>query len=231
MTLASPRRRKMKLTSFRLRRRRRHTVLLLNLVQRLHRRDVRMFRNELLLLPVRFVRPAVRLLSGREKVDDVRRGDVRHGDRHLLRQRLMLGMRTRLRLRWIVDLHPGELLINLRSSSLSSAVRGRSTRIVEVLLSLAEHREDVNVLLPFPASVLTLSKYLLLLLRLHGLKLLVMIAAAADVVVVRRPSVVAFLYELLQQRVDTHAVFFAVEPEARYGRSLVSVEQEWRLRL
>lgn len=101
----------------------------------------------------------------------------------------------------MIELHTGEILVKLRAV--------RIARFVEVVLSLAKHRENVHIAL-LSSSVLTFHKYLLMLLLVLGCDWMI----AFVVSIVGRSNIVALLYQSLQQSVYTNAVVLAVEPKA-----------------
>lgn len=155
-------------------------------------------------------RTAIRLLSCCEEIHNIRRRYVRHGVGQLFHQLWMMFcevlVKMLLRLWRIGNLHASKLLVKLRRYA------NRNARVIKVHLSLTEHRENVDILLR--STIAIFHEYLLRrLLLLHHWMMIIGVVVG----VLSRPRVVTFLNELLQQRMHTATVIFAIEPEATDG--------------
>lgn len=207
-------------------------MLLLNLVESLNRGNVGFFRLELRALRLhnllRLQGHTIGLLSGREKVHYVGRRDIRHLVGNLLHQYRVLHL--------MIHLHVGEIARELWNAGWRPSHRDGLLRVVAFeanFLSLAQHRENINVvpiasLLLRSVSVLVFRELLLLRHLLLGHLMMVVVASA-----LRRLPIRILLQsdKLLYEFMNAHAVIHAVEPKARNRRALVPVQQKRRLLL
>lgn len=213
-------------------------MLLLNLVESLNRGNVGFFRLELRALRLhnllRLQGHTIGLLSGREKVHNVGRRDIRHLVGNLLHQYRVLHLM--IHLRRMIHLHVGEIARELWNAGWWPSHRDGLLRVVAFeanFLSLAQHRENINVvsiasLLLRSVSVLVFRELLLLRHLLLGHLMMVVVASA-----LRRLPIRILLQsdKLLYEFMNAHAVIHAVEPKARNRRALVPVQQKRRLLL